>query len=354
MSSNEEFSERALALCSHALRLNAHNYNVWSYRKKILRNINYDPRKELCWSEEMIRENPKNFHAWEHRRAISNLNLNCCDADTELELTENILELDPKSYHAWQHRQWTIQTHKFSNFGLMTNELKFAHKMLQNDVRNNSAWNQRFFVIKQRGRIDFIFVKNEFSYVINELKNLFDNESTWNYLRGLLSFFQSLKKLTEYQDFVNFCENEFYEKKNINRHLIAFIIDAKIELILEFHEGNELVQSQKVFQLCNLMAERFDSIRKNYWKFVYKNFCFEKIKKRHASNESDGGTKADQSWKEKIGKKLSEVEENLLKDETKSKTEQKKKVQFQKPENCEKVKGIGTDNMFDIMNRYNH
>lgn len=320
-----------------------------------MRNINYDPRKELCWTEELIRENPKNFHAWEHRRSIANLNLNYCDADSELDLTESILELVPKSYHAWQHRQWTIQTHKFSNFGLMTSEMKFADNMLQKDVRNNSAWNQRFFITKQRGKVDFIFVKNELSYVINKLKIAFDNESTWNYLRGLLGFFKDLKKLPQYQELINFVENEFYEKKNLNRHLIAFMIDAKIEMILELCESNELVQSQKVFQLCNLMAEKFDPLRRNYWKFVYKNFYFEKIKKRNESNESDGGAKTDQTWRNKIGKKMNDDDDNLLEtSELKNKSKTKKKVELKKAENCEKAKGIGTDLLSEIMNKYSH
>lgn len=357
VSTSGEFSERALSLCSHALRLNANNYNVWSYRKKILRNISYDPRKELCWIEELIRENPKNLYAWEHRRSIANLNLNYCDADTELELTENVLELDPKSYHAWQHRQWTIQTHKFSNFGLMTSEMKFANRMIQEDVRNNSAWNQRFFIIKQRGKIDFIFVKNEFSYVISKLKIAIDNESTWNYLRGLLNLFKDLKKLPHYQEFIDFVDNEFYEKKNINRHLIAFIIDTKIEMILEFHESNEMVQTEKVLQLCNLMAEKFDPLRKNYWKFVYKNFYFEKIKKRHASSDS-GGTKSDETWKNKIGKKIAAdedlIEKNELNTKTSTKTKSKEKDQVRKTKNCEKPIGFGTDLLFEIMNKYNH
>lgn len=303
----------------------------------------------------MIRGSPKNFHAWEHRRAIANLNLNYCDADTELNLTENILELDPKNYHAWQHRQWTIQTHKFSNFGLMSSEMKFAEKMIQEDIRNNSAWNQRFFVIKQRGKVDFIFVKNEFNYVINKVKIALDNESTWNYLRGLLSFFKELKKLPQYQEFVSFVENEFYEKKCVNRHLMAFIIDSKIEMILELCESNELVQSQKVYQLCNLMAEKFDPIRRNYWKFVYKNFYFEKIKKRREADDCVGGAKSDETWKDKIGKKLEDGDENLPEmREMKSEAKLRKKVQFRKTDNLEKANGIGTDLLFEMVNKYNH
>lgn len=302
---SNEFSERALNLTSHALRLNFNNYNVWIYRRKVLRNIKYDPIKELCWIEHVIRENPKTFLAWEHRRAVLKMNLSYSVAEMELNLTESILENDPKSYHAWQHRQWTIQTHKFSNIGLSTAELKFTEKLLEADVRNNSAWNQRFFIVKQRGKIDFILVRREFAYAIEKMKLAFDNESAWNYIRGLLTQFSNLKKLSPYQDFMIFLENEFYEKHRCNRHLVAFLIDAKIEMILEFRGSNEMVQTAKVLQLCNLMADRFDIVRKSYWKFVYRKFCYDKILQRSENNDV-GGAKRDETWKSKIGKKFIE------------------------------------------------
>lgn len=353
----EEFSERALSLTSHALRLNPYNYNVWSFRRKILRNIKYEPQKEFCWSEGLIRENPKNFHAWEHRRAVANMNLSYCEAETELNLAENILELDPvaRNYHAWQHRQWTIQTHKFSNFGLLTNEMKFTTKLLAKDVRNNSAWNERFFILKQRGRIDFVLVKQEFAFVIDKIKTAMNNESSWNYLRGIFVEFKTVKKLPQYRDFVNFSENEFYERKNLNRHLIAFLIDAKIEMILEFCESNEIVQTQKVLALCNLMSDKVDVMRKNYWKFVYKQFYFEKIKQRLSTEES-GGAKADQSWKTKIGKKSKDDEIGDVTEAEPSLTDKKKpvkRVQFKKCEKHDRATGIGTDLLFDLMNKYN-
>lgn len=317
-----------------------------------MRSIKDDPTREFCWSEAQIRENPKNFHAWEHRRLLANANLNYCDADTELKLTENILELDPKSYHAWQHRQWTVQTHKFSNFGLLTSEMKFTEKFLTDDVRNNSAWNERYFILKARGKIDFVMVKNEFSFVVEKIKIAFDNESAWSYLRGMLDEFKKLKKLPLYQNFVDFVEHEFYEEKNHNRHLIGFMIDAKIEMILESCESNELVHTQKVLQLCNLMADKYDKMRKNYWKFVYKKFYYDKIMQRHESNDS-GGAKSDESWKNKIGKKHDERDESLLPSQMESKGKEKLKKKVDPKTNKQKANGFGTDLLFEIMNKYN-
>lgn len=190
----------------------------------------------------------------------------------------------------------------------MTSELKFTGKFLDEDVRNNSAWNQRFFIMKQRGKVDFFLVKKELSYAIEKIKLAFDNESSFNYLRGLLTHFSGLKKLPQYAEFMSFIHNQFYEKHNHSRHLLAILIDAKIEMILEFYEGNEMIQTAKVLQLCNLMAQRCDTIRKSYWNFIYKKFCYDKIKQRSEANDL-GGAKRDETWKSKIGKKV--VEDTL-------------------------------------------
>lgn len=274
-------------------------------------NIKYDPTKEFCWSEAQIRGNPKNFYAWEHRRKIANANLNYCFAETELDLAKSMLEVDPKSYHAWQHRQWSIQTHKFLNTGLMPSEMKFTADFISKDVRNNSAWNMRFHIMKQRGRVDFEVVKLEIPFAVEKIKLAFENESAWNYLRGIINEFSAAKGLPSYQNFVHFVETEFYEKGNQSRFLIAFLIDTKIESVLEEGRTCEIVQTKKVEQLCKLMAGKFDKFRSSYWNFVYKSFYYDKIKQRLADKSIEsGGSERDESWKAKVGKKM--VDDPLL------------------------------------------
>lgn len=283
----------------------------WSYRRKILKNIKYDPTKEFCWSEAQIRAQPKIHFAWEHRRMIANANLNYCSAKTELDLAKSILELDPKSYHAWHHRQWSIQTHKFLNTGLMSSEMKFSADFILKDVRNNSAWNQRFYILRQRGRIDFEAVKVEVPFAVEKIKLALENEAAWNYLRGIVNEFGAAKGLPSYQSFVSFLETEFYEKGNQNRYLVAFLIDTKIESVLEEDSSCEIVQTQKVLQLCNLMAGKFDKFRSSYWNFVYKQFYYDKIKQRLANKSIDsGGSERDETWKINVGKKM--VDDPLL------------------------------------------
>lgn len=158
-----------------------------------------------------------------------------------------------------------------------------------------------------------------------------------------------------YQELISFIDNEFYEKKNHNRHLIGFLIDAKIEMILEYCESSEIVHTQRVFQLCNLMAEKHDTLRRNYWKFVYKQFLFDKIKLRHASNDTGGGAKTDDTWRHKIGKKVDEEsDDTLVPAEAQSNKKKTKSTLKEKKANMEKANGFGTDLLFEIMNKYNH
>lgn len=309
----------------------------------------------MCWSEAAIRESPKNFYAWEHRRAIATVNSNCCDAQTELSLTEAILEENAKSYHAWQHRQWAVRTYKYSNSGLLTNEMNYTEEMIERDIRNNSAWNQRFFILKQRGKTDFAVVKRDFLFSIEKIKIAFDNESAWNFLRGIIDSFLNIQKLFELGEFLKFLEKEFYEHENRNRHLISFLIDSKIDYVLKNCESNEIIHTQKVRELCNLMAEQVDVTRKNYWKFVYKKFYYDKIQLNRKDEGISGGAKSNQTWREKIGKKAKDEEEVFVMSEDREikKKKNKKADEFKKGDKCEKAKGIGTDFLFDLMNKYN-
>jgi protein farnesyltransferase/geranylgeranyltransferase type-1 subunit alpha len=280
------------------------NYNFWIIRRNILKNFNYDSFKELVWIEEMILKYPKNFLGWYHRKLIANANLSCVTLACELRLTECVLQHDAKNYFAYNHRQWAINTFKYENLGLLKMESKFTAQLIDEDVRNNSAWSHRFFVIKQRGKCDPILVKNEMQYVLGKINEVNANESAWNYLRGLLTCFGT-KKLYQFQDVIDFCEHEYFEKKNYTPQIVAFLIDVKIEMVLDDVMVDNMINAQKIYELCMAMASRHDKIRKNYWKYVYKQFYYDKIMKRmeKKDDEVQGGIKEDESWKEKIGKK---------------------------------------------------
>ena len=76
---------------------------------------------------------------WYHRRAIVDV---LGDGSAELAFTEQILEEDAKNYHSWQHRHWAME-----RFGLFADPsdggLDYVDRLLREDIRNNSAWNHR-------------------------------------------------------------------------------------------------------------------------------------------------------------------------------------------------------------------
>lgn len=298
------YNEESLHLTATAIRMNPINYNFWILRREILKSLKFDPYHELFWVEEIIIENPKNILSWHHRRIIANMSLSCVSISTELKLTERVLEHDTKNYFAFAHRQWSINTFKFENLGLLKEELQLTSKLLESDLRNNSAWNQRFFIMKQLGKFDFILVKKEFNFAFEKIKLAKANESSWNYLRGLLLNFGN-KKLYQYQDIIDYCEYELVERKYLcTAQLVSFLIELKIEMILDDVINDSIVNCQKVYDLCSKMATRYDKLRKNYWKFVHKKFYFDKImKRREKSDNFIGGIREDDSWKTKIGKK---------------------------------------------------
>lgn len=262
------------------------------------------------WIEELILENPKNYLCWNHRRVIASSNVSCTKASTELKLTERILKEDSKNYFAYAHRQWAINTFKYENLGLLTEEMRFTAKLLNEDIRNNSAWNQRFFIMQQRGKIDPILVKKEFNFVMEKIKLVNGNESSWNYLRGLLTTF-GCKKLYQFQDVIEFCERMFYEEESKCPQIIAFLIDSRIEMILDDVINDSMLNAQKILELCKLMSTTYDKMRKNYWKFIYKQFYYDRVMKQREKNDFvNGGIKEDDSWKVKVGKKF--IDENKL------------------------------------------
>lgn len=295
-------SEESLNLTTIAIRLNPTNYNFWIIRREILKHIKYDPFRELFWVEEIIIEQPKNSLSWYHRRIIAGINLSCISIETESKLTDRIIRQDAKNYFAFSHRQWSINTFKFENLGLLKKEIQYTNSLLDNDIRNNSAWNQRFFVMKQLGKYDLIRVKNEFSFTFDKIKKVNGNESAWNYFRGLLTTFGT-KKLYQYTDAVDYCEHELLENKNCNSQIVAFIVDTRIELIFDDVINDSIVNCRKLNELCMAMASRYDKIRTNYWKFVHKKFQYDKMMKRRAKkDDSKGGASEDESWKSKLCK----------------------------------------------------
>jgi len=253
----DELSTRALALTQDALKLNAANYTVWYYRRRIINYLQSDLSDELSYVEQVIKNNAKNYQVWHHRRVIIEWLGN---ASLELSFTAKILEQDAKNYHAWQHRQWVIK-----KFDLWDGELHYTDKLLSKDLRNNSAWNQRYFIV-QHFQFNKDMIDAEVHFVINRISLVKNNESAWNYLNALLqkAFENTKSKVFDFS-------KGLFEAGHRSPYLLAFLFELYVEKRLQGQADMEEM-SANANSLCLLLQNQVDSIRKKYWIYIAQKF----------------------------------------------------------------------------------
>lgn len=254
----DEKSERAFKLTTDCVALNPANYTVWYYRRILIKELKKDIPQELEFMEKVIADHPKNYQVWHHRKELVEW-LN--DPSEEKRFTERILDMDAKNYHAWQHRQWFLG--HFKNY---EDEVEFAESLIRADVRNNSVWNHRFFVITRTTGWTQEVIDGEVNFTLEKISLAPNNESPWNYLGGILQ----KPGLNSSKNVGDFCL-KLYGKPSDCRspHLVGFMIDA-IEEKLEAKCENSSELLTTALHLCEELATKHDTIRKNYWNYVKK------------------------------------------------------------------------------------
>lgn len=184
---------------------------------------------------------------------------------TEIPFLARMFSKDAKNYHVWSYRQWLVR-----HFSLWDNELSYVESLLQADVRNNSAWNHRWFIvfarhmdpemhsIKDQGanlEVEPAIMEKEIEYAKAAIAIAPQNQSPWNYLRGVVR--KQGKGLVAMKAFAEQFANLEEEDEVRSSHALDFLADL-------YAEEHEKERSGKALEI---LARRYDPIRKNYWNY---------------------------------------------------------------------------------------
>ncbi|KAK4692625.1 protein farnesyltransferase/geranylgeranyltransferase type-1 subunit alpha, partial [Lecanoromycetidae sp. Uapishka_2] len=259
----DEKSDRVLPLTEDIIRMNPAHYTVWLYRADILFALQKPLLEELKWLNTISLIHIKSFQIWHHRQVIMSHIPTL--PPTETAFLARILTKDAKNYHVWSYRQWLVR-----RFSIWDSELPYIESLLQADVRNNSAWNHRWFVVFGRhtdpekysikngdvdSEVELEVVEREIEYAKAAILLAPQNQSPWNCLRGVLR--QQGRGVVCMKRFAEQFADLEKEDEVRSSHALDFLADV-------YAEEQEKERSGKALEL---LARRYDPIRKNYWNY---------------------------------------------------------------------------------------
>lgn len=275
---SKEHSPRVLELTEHIITLNAAHYTVWLYRANTLFALNSSVPDELAFVNEIALDNQKNYQIWHHRQLLiehlypsissSPSSLEAL-ADSERDFITLMFNEDAKNYHVWSYRQYLVV--KLDMFN--EKELKSVEDLIRRDVRNNSAWSYRFFLVfsdpkyatmglranEFDANIPKDIVDRELEYAKSATYEAPQNQSSWNYLRGVVRKggveLESLEGFAG--DFVRLEDGEDVRSS----HALEFLAEVWAE------RG----EREKADRALELLGDKYDKIRKNYWDWRREN-----------------------------------------------------------------------------------
>lgn len=256
----QEYSERALALTGSGIELLASHYSIWIYRYNIITRLNTDLYQELDFLESIALDNEKNYQIWNYRQLIIEQVIKTTgdyDYHREFPILEAMLLEDTKNHHVWTYMKWVVS--KFQLYGDAKQNM-LVDKILEDDLRNNSAWNHRFYLkFGQDSLITSEVMDTELEYVKSKIKLSPQNESSWSYLKGVLrKCGVELKTLESFcREFVN-TDGDMADDSELDLVKSSFAL----EILAEISESAESVK------YYDLLIEKYDPIRKNYWGYL--------------------------------------------------------------------------------------
>ncbi|KAM3415046.1 hypothetical protein BST61_g10181 [Cercospora zeina] len=232
-----EHSPRVLTLTEDLISLNPAHYTVWLYRAKTLFELHHDLRKELEWLNEKALAHQKNYQIWHHR----NLIVDTLDTvEGEQHFVEQMFEADGKNYHVWSYRQWLVR-----RFDLWEGkgELEFTERMLAKDDG-------------VRGITDEKIRAREVRFAQEAIAKAPQNQSPWNYLRGIVR-----RSGMDVRELKGFAE-EYADLNRAEGVRSSHALDLLADVLAEEVNGKARAK-----EALDLLATRYDPIRKNYWEY---------------------------------------------------------------------------------------
>ncbi|QDS67447.1 hypothetical protein FKW77_000480 [Venturia effusa] len=257
MARNER-SERVLDLTEDIIGMNPAHYTVWLYRARVLFHLSLPLRNEIQWLNPTSLKHQKNYQIWHHRQTIID-RLN--DPTGEQEFITEMFALDSKNYHVWSYRQWLVKRFALWDEG----EVEACELLLKMDVRNNSAWNHRWFVVFGRDEgaaalKNESLVQRELEYTKSQIRSAPQNQSPWNYLQGLARQAMDPAAIS-YSSLKEFA-SEFASLDDPDNVQSSHALDMLANILAK--EGGK---STEAAQALDLLANKYDPIRENYWNY---------------------------------------------------------------------------------------
>lgn len=182
----------------------------------------------------------------------------------ELSFLSLMFEKDSKNYHVWSYRQWLVR-----HFSIWDEELPYIESLLEEDVRNNSVWNHRWFVVFSRYadpttgtgadaaaiKAEPEIVERELEFAKEKIRLAPQNQSPWNYLRGVVR-----KREGGIAVLKGFAE-EFADVGREDEVRSSHALDLLADVYAEEKE------KERAGKALELLAKKYDPIRKNYWNY---------------------------------------------------------------------------------------
>ena len=245
----KEYSIRSLELTAAVIQENPSDTHVWFFREDILTKIQFNPKKELEYTDFAMDEGLKSYQAWNHRRWVVN---HFEKLPEDLNLLKSRIFIDERNFHAWNYVLWLAK-----RFNCETNILNFTKEFIIRNHKNNSAWNTRFHLIMDLNSFSHNFFEEEIKFAFSLISKLGGNESCCSYSFGIM---------TKQTSLFSFVKESCEEKLKVlprDQSLLSLMFK-----LADFSCDNELKNLY-----CDKLSQ-VDILRKHFWLKMKDNSAF--------------------------------------------------------------------------------